>query len=98
MNDTEAKLAAFWRMERPRAQDAAFRVAVMERRVRQRLRAATAWIAIAGVFAVALIVFLVPLLPVWTPSPTTLAALPFLSVLGTCACLMWVFMRGRAVV
>jgi hypothetical protein len=95
MTDAEAKLAAFWREDRPSAPDAAFRLAVMERRAHRRFRAATACIVVIGVCAAMLIALIVPSLPVWTPSQTTLAALPLLSAVATGACLLWVFARSR---
>ena len=97
MNDAEAKLAAFWRSDRPRMPDAVFRLAVMERRARRRFYAATAWIAAIGLCTAGLIALLVPSLPVWTPSQATPAALPLLSIVATCACMTWVFMRSRMV-
>jgi hypothetical protein len=81
MRDAEAKLAAFWRADRPSVPDAMFRIGVLEQRARRRFHISVAWIAVAGLFAAAVIVMLVPALPVWTPSHTVLAALPFLSVI-----------------
>lgn len=95
MNDAEARLAAFWRADRPSAPDAVFRLAVLERRARRRFHVAVAWVSASGASVVAATALLVPSLPVWTPSQATLAALPLLSVVATCACMMWAFLRGR---
>jgi type VI protein secretion system component VasF len=95
MNDAEAKLAAFWREDRPSAPDWAFRLAVLERRARRQFHLTSAWIVAGGLLAVLLVALLVPSLPVWTPSQTTLAALPLLSAVATGACLMWCFVRSR---
>jgi type VI protein secretion system component VasF len=95
MNDAEAKLAAFWRAERPSVPDAAFRLTVMERRAHQRFRVATAWIVVIGLCALGLIALLIPSLPVWKPSQTTLASFESVSVLATIAFVAWVFGRGR---
>lgn len=80
MNDAEAKLAAFWRAERPPTPDAMFRLAVMERRARRRFHTGVAWIVAAGLFAAVMIALLVPAIPAWTPSHVILASLPAVSV------------------
>lgn len=95
MNDNDAKLAAFWRADRPSVPDAVFRLAVLERHAQRRFHVAVAWVSAAGAAAFAATALLVPSLPVWTPSQTALATLPFLSVVTTGVCVMWVFVRGR---
>ena len=48
MSDTDARIAALLREERPAARDSRFRLGVLEALARRRLRARLAWVLVAG--------------------------------------------------
>jgi TRAP-type C4-dicarboxylate transport system permease small subunit len=95
MSDAEAKLAAFFREYRPRASDAAFRLAVLERRAQQRFYRYTGWIVAGGVLAVGCVAAMSPDLSAWTASQPISGAIPALSVVMTGACMLLAYTRIR---
>jgi hypothetical protein len=95
MSDAEAKLAAFWREDRPKVSDAAFRLAVLERRARRRFYRQTGWVAVGGVFAAGCLAIIVPELPALSASQPMPGAIPFVSVVITGACALLAYTRTR---
>ena len=93
MSDAEAKLAAFFREGRPRSQDAAFRLAVLERRALQRFYRYTGWVAGGGVLAVGCVAAMSPDLSAWTASQPLPGTIPLVSVVATGACMLRAFSR-----
>ena len=95
MSNAEAKLAAFFREDRPKVSDAAFRLAVLERRARRRFHLYTAWIVAGGVVAAGCVMTLAPHLSAWTASQPVSGTIPFVSVAVTGASLLLAFARAR---
>lgn len=95
MSDADAKLAAFWREDRPKASDAAFRVAVLERRARLRFYRTTGWISASGVLAVGCVAATSPHIPVGNVSQPMMGMVPLLSVMVTGACMLLAYTRSR---
>ncbi len=95
MSDADAKLAAFWREDRPKISDAAFRLAVLERRARRRFYRHTGWVAAGGAFVTACLAMIVPDLPAFSPSQPMPGAIPFVSVVVTGACILLAYTRTR---
>ena len=95
MSDAEAKLAAFWREDRPKASDAAFRLAVLERRARQRFHLYTAWIVAGGVLAAGCVAAIAPNLAALGASEPMPGTVPLLSVVVTGACMVLAYTRSR---
>jgi len=92
MSDAEAKLAAFWREDRPKVSDAAFRLAVLERRARQRFYRHMGWVAAGGVFAAGCLALIAPALSASQPVPE---AIRFVSVAFTGVCILLAYTRTR---
>ena len=95
MSDAEAKLAAFWREDRPKASDAPFRLAVLERRSRQRFYRQTGWVAAGGAFVTACVAMIAPDLPALSVSQAMTDTIPFVSVVITGACILLAYARTR---
>jgi hypothetical protein len=95
MNEAEAKLGAFWREDRPKASDAAFRLAVLERRARRRFYLYTGWVVAGGVLAAGCTVTMTPNLSPWSAFQPAAGTIPFLSVVVTGACMLLAFTRTR---
>ena len=95
MSDAEAKLAAFWRQDRPPVSDAAFRLAVLERRARRRFNRTTGWIAACGVLALGVVGAVSPHMPAANISQSMAGMVPVLSVVVTGACVLLAFTRAR---
>lgn len=95
MSDADSKLAAFWRDGRPRSPDAAFRLAVLERRSRQRFHRAMAWVILAGLSTLACVAVLAPKLSAVAASLSVGEPWRMLSAIGTCALMLWAFVRSR---
>jgi hypothetical protein len=95
MSDAEAKLAAFFREDRPRSSDAAFRLAVLERRARHRFHVFTAWVVAGGALAVGCVAAISPNLTALNLSQPLSGAAPLLSVLVTGACMTLAYIRTR---
>lgn len=93
MSDAEAKLAAFFREDRPKAPDAKFRLAVLERRARRQFRLYLGVVMAGGALAIGCIVTMVPHLPAWTVAQPVSGAIPFVSVVVTGASLLLAFAR-----
>ncbi|HTT96821.1 MAG TPA: hypothetical protein VMF58_02140 [Rhizomicrobium sp.] len=95
MSDTETKLAAFFRAERPKASDAAFRLAVLERRARRQFYRYTGGVVAGGVFAAGCVAALAPDLSALTASQPLPGAIPFVCVIVTGACMALAYARSR---
>jgi hypothetical protein len=95
MSDAEAKLAAFFREDRPKTSDAAFRLAVLERRARRQFYRTTGWIAAGGVLALGCVAAISPHIPAANISPPMTGTVPLLSVVVTGACVLLAFTRTR---
>jgi hypothetical protein len=95
MSDAEAKLAAFWRENRPKPSDATFRLAVLERRARRRFYFYTGWVAAGGALAAGGVAAMSPALSSWTVSQPASGTMPLLSVVITGACMLLAFARTR---
>jgi hypothetical protein len=95
MSDAEAKLAAFWREDRPKTSDAAFRLAVLERRARRRFYLYTGWVVAGGVLVASGFAAIAPDLSAWTMSQPLSETIPVLSVVVTGACMLLAYTRIR---
>ena len=97
MSDAESKLTAFWREDRPKGSDAAFRLAVLERRARRRFYLYTGWVAAGGALAAGCVAAIAPDLSAWTVSQPVAETIPVLSVVVTGACMLLAFARTRQI-
>ena len=95
MSDADAKLAAFFREDRPKFSDAAFRLAVLERRARRRFYLYMAWIGAAGISVAGCLVAMSPNLSELSASQATPGTIPLVSVVVTGACVLLAFARTR---
>lgn len=95
MSDAEAKLAAFFREERPKLSDAAFRLAVLERRARRQFYVYTGWVVAGGIFAAGCVASIAPNLSGLNTAPMMSGAIPILSVIVTGACMLLAYTRIR---
>ena len=95
MSDAEAKLAAFWREDRPKASDVAFRLAVLERRARAvSMSIRDGWLQAAYSWRDVWLRLRRTFRPSSVSQPMP-GAIPVLSVVLTGACMLLAYMRSR---
>ncbi len=97
MSEAEAKLAAFWREDRPRVPDAAFRLAVLERRARRRFYLYSGSVVAGGMLAAGCMAAIAPELSALSVSPPLPGAVPLASMVVTGACMLLAYTRSRQV-
>lgn len=95
MSDAETRLAAFFREERPKASDAVFRLAVLERRAQRRFYLYTGWVIAGGALAAGCVMAVSPHIPAANISHPITGMVPLLSVVVTGACVLLAFGRAR---